>query len=93
MSENNYPHVCQEVGMSCEECTGTTAAEMARLCRGLRGKAVGQLFVQIYTHPACSPMRSHFAAVYQEASELEVPRPQAVRREVGRPLYRVAAVA
>jgi hypothetical protein len=29
---------------------------------------LGQLFVQIYTDPACSPMHAHFAASYRDAS-------------------------
>jgi hypothetical protein len=67
MTENNYPHLCREVGLSCEECIQTVAEQTARLCTGLRGKAVGQLFVQLYPHPACSPMHALFDAVYQQA--------------------------
>jgi len=29
---------------------------------------IGQLFVQIYTDPACSRMHEHFAGAYLEAS-------------------------
>jgi len=29
---------------------------------------IGQLFVQIYPHPACSRMHGHFAESYREAS-------------------------
>ncbi len=75
--ENNYPSMCLDVGLGCEECTTSSAREMARLCTGLRGKAVAQLFVQIYTDPACAQMHAHFAAAYREASE-EVPRKPAV---------------
>ncbi len=71
--ENNYPNSCLEVGLGCEECTTSSAREMARLCTGLRGKAVAQLFVQIHSDPACARMHAHFAAAYRDASE-EVPR-------------------
>jgi hypothetical protein len=79
MPENSYPQTCREVGLSCEECIGAAASHMARLCTGLRGKAVGQLFVQMYTHPACAPMHAHFAAAYQEATQLQVLRPAVLR--------------
>ncbi|MSV34865.1 MAG: hypothetical protein EXQ47_04615 [Bryobacterales bacterium] len=72
--------------MTCETCTAATARNLAAVCKGLRGKAVAQLFVQIYPHSACSPMHSHFAAKYREASaELvaELPaEPASSRREV-----------
>jgi hypothetical protein len=67
MSANNYPQLCREVGLSCKECTEAVALQTARLCSGLRRKAVGQLFVQLYPHPACSPMHAHFEAAYQQA--------------------------
>jgi len=67
MSANNYPHLYREVGLSCNECTEVVAGQTARLCTGLRGKAVGQLFVQLYPHPACAPMHAHFEAAYQQA--------------------------
>jgi hypothetical protein len=43
------------------------------LCKGLRGKAVAQLFVQIHSYPECARMHAHFAAAYLAASE-EIPR-------------------
>jgi len=46
---------------------------------------VGQMFVQIYPHPACSAMHSNFAAAYRDAS------PKEVQRELS-PI-RIAAVA
>jgi hypothetical protein len=75
--ENNYPSMCIEVGLGCEECTASTARELARVCTGLRGKAVAQLFVQIYTDPACARMHAHFSAAYREASD-EAPRKSTV---------------
>jgi hypothetical protein len=88
MSENNYPSRCLEVGLGCEECTASSAREMARLCQGLRGKAIAQLFVQIHTDPACARMHAHFSAAYREASG-ETPRRAAVV-EIG---MAIAAVA
>jgi hypothetical protein len=64
---DNYPHLCREVGLSCKECTETVAQDTARVCTGLRRKAVDQLFVQLYPHPACAPMHAHFEAAYQMA--------------------------
>ena len=69
--ENNYPQVCSEVGLTCERCTEATAQQLAAVCKGLVGRAVGQLFVQIYTNSACAPMHSHFAACYREASLMQ----------------------
>lgn len=88
---SDYPRLCAEAGLSCEECTQSTAVELARACRGLRGKMVGQMFVQIHAHPACSKMHAHFAESYREATrilnrgtvesviEMEIPRKGAER--------------
>jgi hypothetical protein len=67
-NESEFPRLCIEVGLSCQSCTRETARQTAAVCKGLRGKAVGQLFVQLYPNSACSSMHSHFAACYQEAS-------------------------
>jgi hypothetical protein len=67
-NEANYPRICFESGLTCEGCTQETARQLAQVCRGLRGKAIGQLFVQIHSHPACAPMHANFAATYREAS-------------------------
>ena len=83
--EESYPSLCAEVGLTCEDCTSHTAREVARVCKGLRGKMVGQMFVQLYPHPAWSPMHSNFAAAYRDAS------PKEVQRELS-PI-RIAAVA
>ena len=69
---DTYPNVCQEVGLTCEACTSNTAREVARVCKGLRGKMLGQMFVQLYPDPACSPMHGHFAQAYRDASPKEV---------------------
>ncbi|MGA3205017.1 MAG: hypothetical protein ABSF12_21180 [Bryobacteraceae bacterium] len=64
---NTYPRICNEVGLDCETCTEGTARHLAKVCRGLRGKMIGQMFVQIYTDPACSKMHGHFTAAYLAA--------------------------
>jgi hypothetical protein len=65
---NTYPRICHEVGLDCETCTEGAARNLAKVCKGLRGKTIGQLFVQIYTDPACSKMHGHFAEAYLAAS-------------------------
>jgi len=50
---------------------------------------VGQMFVQLYPHPACSKMHSHFAQAYREASFEALPKE--VRPELCS--SRIAAVA
>jgi hypothetical protein len=86
---NDFPRICSESGLTCEDCTAGTARHLAAVCKGLRGKAIGQLFVQIYTNPVCAPMHQRFAEHYQAASHaiaaivpaiLEEPIP--ARREV-----------
>jgi hypothetical protein len=62
---------CRESGLDCESCTAQTATELARTCKGLRGKMVAQLFVQLYPEPACSKMHAHFASVYRSASRVD----------------------
>lgn len=62
------PEKCSQVGLSCAACTRETARQLAAVCKGLRGKAVGQLFVQLYPSSGCAPMHGQFAAFYQEAS-------------------------
>jgi hypothetical protein len=66
--ENTFPKLCAEVGLSCEECTSETARQLAKACKGLHGKMIGQLFVQIHTYKACARMHRHFAASYRQAS-------------------------
>jgi hypothetical protein len=63
-----YPRLCIEVGLTCEACTGETARQLAQACRGLRGKMIGQMFVQIHPHSACAPMHGRFAEAYRAAS-------------------------
>jgi hypothetical protein len=65
---NTYPRICHEVGLDCKTCTEGTARNLAKVCKGLRGKMIGQLFVQIYTDPACAQMHGHFAEAYMAAS-------------------------
>lgn len=89
-SNDNIPQICSEVGLSCESCTAETAKQLAAVCKGLAGKMVGQLFVQIYPNSACAPMHRNFAAHYREASVVRtaivvstVEEPAFERREVG----------
>jgi hypothetical protein len=70
---DTYPRICHEIGLDCETCTEATARNLAKVCIGLRGKMIGQLFVQIYSDPACSKMHAHFAEAYLAAS-MERPR-------------------
>jgi hypothetical protein len=72
---NTYPQICTEIGLDCHTCIEGTAKNLAKVCKGLRGKMIGQLFVQIYTDPACSRMHAHFAKAYEGAS---VPGPRAM---------------
>jgi hypothetical protein len=94
------PGICREVGLTCKRCTEDSAASLAVTCKGLRTKAVVQLFHQIYPHSACASMSSHFAKSYRAASqmpllllEFEISAPS-LRKEVTsiRP-RRMAAVA
>jgi hypothetical protein len=68
LSNDSIPQICSEVGLTCEICTAETARNLAAVCKGLPGKMVAQLFVQIYPNSACAPMHRRFAAHYQEAS-------------------------
>src|SRR5258708_6724277 len=56
LSYDNIPQICSEVGLSCESCTAENARHLAAVCKGLPGKMVAQLFVQIYPSSACAPM-------------------------------------
>ena len=67
--EYSIPETCRATGLSCEACTTATAQNLARVCQGLRGKSVGQLFVQLYPHPACARMHGHFARAYRQADD------------------------
>jgi hypothetical protein len=67
-TDDNLLQICSEVGLVCESCIAGTAREVAAICKGLRGKMVGQLFVQIYPNSACAPMHKRFAAHYEDAS-------------------------
>lgn len=75
--DSSYPQICFEVGLSCEACTAESARQLAQCCKGLRGKMIGQLFVQVYPNPACARMHAHFAECYRAASageEIEAPK-------------------
>jgi len=97
--EDLSPEKCMQIGLSCGACTRETARHLAEVCKGLRGKAVGQLFVQLYPGPGCASMHAQFASFYQEfsmvAAEPELlPCAAFERREVGSaPGRSMAAVA
>ena len=69
--EYSIPGTCRATGLSCETCTSNTARNVAQLCQGLRGKDLGQLFVQLYPNAACAPMHGYFAAAYRDADSDE----------------------
>src|SRR3981081_2600354 len=84
---DTFPQICSEVGLFCESCVAGTASELASVCKGLRGKTIGQLFVQIHPNSACAPMHKRFAVRYREASQAlaataPLPEPIPMRREV-----------
>jgi hypothetical protein len=70
---NTYPRICSDVGLDCESCAAGTARHLAKVCKGLQGKRIGQLFVQIHTDPACAKMHAHFTQAYLEASIERMP--------------------
>ena len=70
---NTYPEMCREVGLDCQTCTDGTARNSAKICKGLKGTAIGQLFVQIHSDPACAAMHGHFVKAYLEASIKRMP--------------------
>lgn len=82
LSNDNIPQICSEVGLTCESCTAETARNLAAVCKGLPGKMVAQLFVQIYPNSACAPMHRTFAAHYREATATPAEESLPQRREV-----------
>lgn len=69
LATETLPQICSEVGLTCQSCTAETARQVAAVCKGLRGKAIGQMFVQLYPNAACAPAHKMFAAHYESASE------------------------
>jgi hypothetical protein len=84
---NNYPQLCYEVGLSCKSCTAESARQLARVCKGLKGKMIGQLFVQIYPNSACAPMHAHFAEAYRAGAAMFADGPEEL------PMRKPAALA
>jgi hypothetical protein len=89
---STYPQLCNEIGLDCETCTNGTARNLAKVCKGLRGKMIGQLFVQIHSDPACAKMHAHFAQAYLEASG-EARKPVVFEPQIGARPAAMAAVA
>ena len=67
---DNYPALCLDVGKDCRSCVKDTASEAAKVCPGLKGKALGQLFVMLYPNSGCAPMAKRFAREYAESPAL-----------------------
>ena len=80
--EESYPAVCREVGLTCEACISHTAGEIARCSKGLQGKMLGQMFLQLYPNPACSRMHAQFAQAYRDASPRPVRSETTIRRGI-----------
>ena len=71
---------CVELGLVCEDCVSRTAQQLAQSCKGLPGRLLSQMFVQLYPEPECSRMSVRFAAAYRNVSEVIPKRPvQSVR--------------
>ncbi len=89
---NTYPQLCFTVGLTCEACTAESARQLAQVCKGMRGKMIGHLFIQLYPNPACAPMHRHFAESYlaggEAPEEVPVRKPAAMAARAG-----MAAVA
>ena len=66
-NEVSYPELCLEVGLDCHTCVRETAKESVKVCPGLTGKAIGQLFVLLYPKSACSSMHHQFTNEYSNA--------------------------
>jgi hypothetical protein len=71
----NRPQSCLEVGLNCRDCAADGGRQLARAVKGLRGKMISQLFVQIYSDPACARAHAHFADGYREASGDAIAKP------------------
>jgi len=65
---NSYPRLCASVGLECKACTEGTARNLHNICKGLKGKMIGQMFVQIHPDPACAKMHAHFTESYLAAA-------------------------
>jgi hypothetical protein len=66
--EDDYPQLCFDVGLTCESCTAGTAGQLAAVCKGLLGRVIRQLFLQIHPHSACARMHLHFTTSYLASS-------------------------
>jgi hypothetical protein len=70
---DTYPGLCREVGLDCQTSIEGTSRNLAKICKGLKGAAIGQLFVQIHSDPACAAMHRNFVKAYLEASIKRIP--------------------
>ena len=73
-NRDTYPDLCLDVGKDCHSCVRTTALEAAKVCPGMKGKALGQLFVLLYPISGCAPMAKRFGQEYRNSPGELTPR-------------------
>jgi hypothetical protein len=57
---------CREEGLTCRECVGQCAQELAQIADGLPAARIRQMFNAIYPQPNCMPMAGLFAQIVLE---------------------------
>jgi len=61
---DHHPDTCSTLGLECGSCMRNAAASVAQICGGLDGRAIQQIFVQLYPSSGCRPMAATFEAEY-----------------------------
>jgi hypothetical protein len=79
-NKQDYRALCLDVGMDCASCVKSTAGEAAKVCPGLKGRAIQQLFVLLYPNSACAPMHGRFAQEYHRSPGLLERKPPAAAK-------------
>lgn len=69
--DRQLPH-CRMESLSCHECVGHSATNLATIAGDLNGAAVKQLFFAMYPAEPCLSMASAFVQVYQKQRKLLV---------------------
>jgi len=69
----NCPDSCSKIGLDCGTCIHQSAASVATVCHGLDARGVQQLFVQLYSSPACHHMAPAFEQAYRESLDQQSP--------------------
>jgi hypothetical protein len=77
-SAPDLPALCIQEAIDCQECSSSTAKELARACPGLPGKLITRLFVQIHTYPACGLMHANFTRAYITTDTAPLPAKKAM---------------